>query len=190
MHTGDWLGSPVVPLPAETARAELVRTWLRTFGPATLDDIKWWFGSTLTATRHALATIDAVPVDLHGAPGYALPDDLEAEADPDPWAALLPGLDVTTMGWADKDWYLGEHRSQVFDSNGNAGPTAWWNGRVVGGWYQDGDARVQLQLLEDAGDGRKALIRKADELTQWLGGTRISPRFPSALSRTAAETTR
>ena len=43
------------------------------------------------------------------------------------WAstlALLPGLDVTTMGWFDRDWYLGEHAKQVFDRTGNAGPTA------------------------------------------------------------------
>ena len=88
------------------------------------------------------------------------------------------------MGWTDRDWYLGEHRGQVFDSNGNAGPTAWWNGRVVGGWVQDTAGRVQLQLLGDPGrDGRKALARNADELTDWLDGVRVRPRFPSPLSR-------
>ena len=113
-----------------------------------------------------------------------LPDDLEPVPAPPPWAALLPGLDVTTMGWTDRDWYLGEHRGQVFDSNGNAGPTAWWNGRVVGGWVQDTAGRVQLQLLGDPGhDGRKAWARKADELTDWLDGVRVRPRFPSPLSR-------
>lgn len=87
------------------------------------------------------------------------------------------------MGWFDRDWYLGEHRSQVFDRNGNAGPTAWWNGRVVGGWTQDDDGRVQLQLLEDVGrNGRTALQRRAEELTEWLDGVRVSPRFPSPLS--------
>jgi Winged helix DNA-binding domain len=113
-----------------------------------------------------------------------LPDDLEPESDVEPWCALLPGLDVTTMGWLDRGWYLGNHRSSVFDSNGNAGPTAWWSGRVVGGWCQDGDGRVQLQLLDDPGpDGRKALLRKASDLTEWLAGTRINPRFPSPLSK-------
>ncbi|MET0705096.1 MAG: winged helix DNA-binding domain-containing protein [Mycobacterium sp.] len=182
--TAGWLGAPVTMMSAEDAQAELVRTWLRAFGPATLTDLKWWFGSTLTAVRAALAAVDAVAVDLHGSPGYALPDDLEPEPDAAPWAALLPGLDVTVMGWSERDWYLGEHRSQVFDANGNAGPTAWWNGRVVGGWYQDADACVQLQLLEDPGTAaRKALLRKATELTDWLAGARVSPRFPSALSK-------
>src|SRR4029079_14812772 len=134
-----WLPAAVDTVDPEVARAEMVRRWLRTFGPATETDVKWWFGNTLTWARHALRDVDAVEVDLAGTPGFALPDDLEAEAEPDPWGALLPGLDVTTMGWYDPDWYLGEHRSQVFDTNGNAGPTVWWNGRVVGAWAQDDD---------------------------------------------------
>jgi hypothetical protein len=131
-----------------------------------------------------LRDIEAVEVDLQGTPGFVLPDDLEHDGEPDPWAALLPGLDPTTMGWSERDFYLGEHRSQVFDTNGNAGPTAWWNGKVVGGWVQDAAGRVEVRLLDDIGrDGRAALARRADALTEWLDGTRINPRFPSPLSR-------
>ncbi len=82
-----------------------------------------------------------------------------------------------------RDWYLGEHRRQVFDTNGNAGPTAWWKGRVVGGWRQDADARVEVQLLEDiSADGRKALSRPTNSRHGWPEH-RISPRFPSPLSK-------
>jgi Winged helix DNA-binding domain len=179
--TTDWLGQRTAPADAV---AELTRRWLHTFGPATVADVKWWFGTTLTAARKALSDIGAVEVDLDSGPGYALPDDLEIEPEVAPSAALLPGLDVTTMGWFDRDWYLGAHRGQVFDRSGNAGPTAWWNGRVVGGWYQDHQAHVQLQLLEDPGrDGRRALKRRAAELTSWLDGVLIKPRFPSPLSK-------
>lgn len=181
--TADWLDRG--PAPAESGRV-LLRRWLRTFGPATAVDVKWWFGSTLSATRKALGDIGAVEVELDTGPGYALGDDLETEPEVAPTPALLPGLDVTTMGWFDRDWYVGEHRNQVFDRNGNAGPTAWWNGRVVGGWYQDDAARVHVQFLEDPGrDGRRALTRRAAELTSWLDGVRIKPRFPSPLSRAA-----
>jgi len=180
----DWLGAVSKPAAPENARTELVRRWLRTFGPATVNDIKWWFGHTLTWARHALRDIHAVEVDLDGVAGWALPDDLEVEPDVEPWAALLPGLDVTTMGWYDRDWYVGEHRHQVFDRNGNGGPTAWWNGRIVGAWGQDDDGRVELRLLEDVGrDGTRVLQRRADELTAWLDGVRVSPRFPSPLSK-------
>jgi Winged helix DNA-binding domain len=181
--TADWLGQRSTPVDAV---AELTRRWLHTFGPATAVDVKWWFGTTLTAARKALSDIGAVEVAVGSGAGYVLPDDLEIEPEVAPSAALLPGLDVTTMGWFDRDWYLGEHRGQVFDRNGNAGPTAWWNGRVVGGWYQDHEAHVQVQLLEDPGrDGRRALKRLAAELTSWLDGVRIKPRFPSPLSKSA-----
>jgi len=179
-----WLGGSPEILPAEKARAEVVRAWLRAFGPGTVTDIKWWLGGTLTAVRQALRDVDAVEVNLDGSPGFALPDDVEPEPAAGPWGALLPGLDVTTMGWSERGWYLGKHRKQVFDTNGNAGPTAWWNGRVVGGWRQDTDGRVELQLLEDPGrDARRALSRRADRLTAWLDGVRVSPRFPSPLSK-------
>ncbi len=179
-----WLGAAAEPTAAEAAREVVVRAWLRTFGPATVNDLKWWFGNTLTWARDGLRDVEAVEVDMDGVTGYVLPDDLEPEPEPDRWCALLPGLDVTTMGWQDRDWYLGEHRGQVFDRNGNAGPTAWCDGRVVGGWRQDADGRVVLQLLEDVGArAAKALARKADDLTEWLSGVRINPRFPSPLSK-------
>jgi hypothetical protein len=180
----DWLPAAEVAVEADDARAQVVRRWLRTFGPATVTDIKWWFGNTLTWARHALRDIGAVEVDLDGAPGFVLADDLDPEPQPDPWCALLPGLDVTTMGWFDRDWYLGGHRSQVFDTNGNGGPTVWCNGRIVGGWGQNDDGRVELRLLEDVDRGaRKALQLRADALTEWLDGVKVSPRFPSPLSR-------
>jgi hypothetical protein len=179
-----WLSSVWEPEAPEVARAELVRRWLRAFGPATETDVKWWFGNTLTWARHALRDIDAVEVDMDGVTGFVLPDDLDVEPDVDPWCALLPGLDVTTMGWYDRDWYLGGHRGQVFDTNGNGGTTAWWNGRIVGGWGQDADGRVEVRLLEAVGrDAKRALQRRSDELTAWLDGVRVSPRFPSPLSR-------
>jgi hypothetical protein len=183
-RTEDWLGTPVQAPPPHAAQADLTRRWLAAFGPATTADIKWWLGTTLTAVRKALSEIGAVEVELQGGTGWALPDDLDPEPAAPPSCALLPGLDGTTMGWFQREWYLGDHRDRVFDRNGNAGPTAWWNGRVVGGWYQDDGARVRVQLLEDPGrDGRRALQRRADELTSWLDGVRISPRFPSPLSK-------
>ncbi|OBJ54072.1 winged helix DNA-binding domain-containing protein [Mycobacterium sp. 1423905.2] len=186
--TSGWLPERAEPWSEPAARAEWTRRWLRTFGPATVEDIRWWQGSTLTAVRAALTDLGAVEVDLHGSRGYALPDDLEPEPVAPLWCALLPSLDPTTMGWAQRDWYLGEHRGHLFDRNGNAGATAWCNGRVVGGWYQDGNARVQVQLLEDPGrDARQALERRAEELTTWLDGVRISPRFPSPLAKSAVD---
>ncbi|MGV0874416.1 winged helix DNA-binding domain-containing protein [Mycolicibacterium sp. XJ879] len=181
--TPQWVNTAAA-VDHDVARTALVGRWLQAFGPATVTDIKWWFGNTVTWARQALADLDAVQVDLDGAPAYVLPDDLDVEPEPEPWCALLPGLDVTTMGWFDRDWYLGDHRSQVFDRNGNGGPTAWCDGRIVGGWLQDADGRVKVRLVEEVGrDAQKSLQQRAEELTDWLDGVRINPRFPSPLSK-------
>ena len=120
-----WLGKPLeAPREAEGVGA-LVAAWLRAFGPGTAADLKWWLGSTVKAVRMALADVGAVEVDLDGQTGYLMPDDLDPVDPVEPWAALLPPLDPTTMGWQERDWYLGPHRAQLFDAAGNAGPTIW-----------------------------------------------------------------
>jgi hypothetical protein len=183
-----WLGDEIRPPSAAEGVARLVEHWLRAFGPGTAADIKWWLGSTLTAVRKALIDVEAVEVDLDGKIGYLLPDDLEATDPVAPWGALLPPLDPTTMGWFERDWYLGPHRAQLFDTNGNAGPTAWWEGRIVGGWRQTDAGDVVVQVLEDVGsDGLEALELEAASLTDRLGGTRVPPRFPSPLSKAPAK---
>ena len=120
-----------------------------------LEAIPGWRADLTTAqVRAQLRDVGAVEVDLDGTPGYVLPDDLDPEPACDRWCALLPGLDVTTMGWQHRDWYLGPHRAHVFDRNGNGGPTAWCDGRIVGGWTQDPDGRVVDPLaVGDRGGG-------------------------------------
>jgi Winged helix DNA-binding domain len=177
-----WLGEEVAAVEEADGVAGLVQQWLRAFGPGTAADVKWWLGSTLTAVRRALADLDAVEVDLDGQTGYLLPDDLEAVEPIEPWAALLPPLDPTTMGWTEREWYLAPYKAQLFDTAGNAGPTVWWEGRIVGGWRQTESGDVDLQLLEDIGEeGRRALQDESERLTEWLDGTRVLPRFPSPL---------
>lgn len=74
----------------------------------------------------------------------------------------------------------------LFDSAGNAGPTCWVDGRIVGGWHQTDDGEVILDLLEDiGGDATQALEAEAGRLTGWFGGRRILPRFPSPLQAQA-----
>lgn len=178
-----WLPDGIAELPVAEARADLARRWLRTFGPATRDDLKWWTGWTVRATTEALAAIEAINVDLDdGATGYVLPDDLDPTPAPEPWVAVLPTLDASTMGWADRDWYLGTYRRALFDTNGNGGPTVWVDGRIVGGWAQRPDGEIVPHLLEDVGaEARSAIDRETARLAEWIGPIRMRSTFPSPL---------
>jgi len=179
-----WLPGGVPAWSLQEAQAELVRRWLRGFGPATIADVKWWTGLPMGQVRRAVAETGAVEVDLDGTPGLVLPDDLDPVPAPEPWVALLPALDPTTMGWAGRDFYLDPHRPALFDRNGNAGPTIWLNGHVVGGWAQRGTGEVVLRLLEDVGtDATEAIEAEAARLTAWLTPLRVTPRFRTPLER-------
>jgi len=97
---------------------------------------------------------------------------------------MLPGLDPTTMGWKDRHWYLGEHAGRLFDTTGNAGPTVWVDGRVVGGWAQRDGGEVVYRLLEDVGSHARSLVEaEVAALADLLGTTRVTPRFPVPLQR-------
>jgi hypothetical protein len=179
-----WLAKPLPNLEPEAARAELATRWLAAYGPAAVADFKWWTGWTLGQTRTALAAIGAAEVDLDGTPGIALSNDLESEREPEPWAALLPALDPTVMGWKERHWYLGEHGPALFDRNGNAGPTVWWDGHVVGGWAGRGDGEIAFRLLEDVGaDALRAIETEAERLERWLDGAKVTPRFATPLAK-------
>ena len=183
----DWLGEAPEALDEQTGYAALVARWLARFGPGTEADIVWWLGATKGAVRRALEDIDAVAVELaDGSPAWVHPDDAGEVAPPQPWAALLPALDPTTMGWKERGFYLGEHAPLIFDRNGNAGPTAWWNGRIVGGWTQTDDgtvAVVPIGTLPRA--AKKPLEAAAEHLTTWMDGDVVRTIYQSPLVRSA-----
>ena len=161
------------PMETADAQAELARRWLAAFGPVSADvagDLKWWAGWTVAATKRALTAAGEVRTS----------EPVEAE----PWAALVPSLDPTTMGWKERSWYLGDLRPALFDSNGNAGPAIWWSGQIVGAWAQRSTGEVVTRLLVDVGrEGADAVEAEAERLQRWLdaGGTVVRPRFRTPL---------
>ncbi|MEU0170582.1 winged helix DNA-binding domain-containing protein [Streptomyces iakyrus] len=196
---GSWTSSrfrwAVAPAHAELepaeAQAELLRRWLAACGPATEADLKWWTGWRVTEVRRALSAIGAEPVALDEGTGYVAGGDAGPLPRPgEPWAALLPALDPTAMGWQQRDWYLApELRPRLFDGSGNVGPTVWWDGRVVGGWAQRPDGELVWRILDEEGVGREALAAiesEAERLSGWVGTTRITPRFRTPLEKELA----
>ncbi|KAA1418679.1 winged helix DNA-binding domain-containing protein [Nocardioides humilatus] len=189
VRTDRWVGDAGEPWPGDEGYAELVRRWLTTFGPGTETDIVWWLGATKGIVRRALVDVGAVEVSLDGGGvGWVLPDDVEPAPAVEPWAALLPTLDPTVMGWKERGFYLdGADVPFLFDRNGNAGNTAWWDGRVVGCWVQDDAGVVRVLLRHDLpAEATAALDLEAERLTTWLDGVRIVNVYASPQMKGAA----
>ncbi len=188
---------PVPEADGDAARGRVLDGYLRRFGPATLTDLVWWTGWTKTQTRAALATFETVEVEIDGEvpgggvgeePGLLLADDADPVEAPEPWAALLPSLDPTPMGWKQRRWYLGGHQGPLFDRNGNVGPTVWVDGRIVGGWSQRPDGEVVVSLLEEIeADERRLIEAERRRIQDFVGPVVVRPSFPTPLQRELSE---
>ena len=132
------------------------------------------------------AQVGAVEVELAEGNGWVLPEDVEPSPEPtEPWAAFLPSLDPATMGWKHRDWYLDPaHRLLLVDTAGNAGPTVWWDGEIIGAWAQRGDGKVVWRLLADRGEqARQAVESEVARLQDWLDDHGLVARFVAPLAR-------
>ena len=150
----DWLDGGLLG-DLEPSREAAVAGWrfagCTAFGPGTAKDLQWWTGWTVATTRRALADCGPSRSGSTRAPAGSRPGDDEpvgpvgsvggaaARARPD-----HDGLEAARLVPAPP------RAAQAFDRMGNAGPTIWVDGRVVGGWAQTPDGEVRTQFFVEA----------------------------------------
>jgi len=138
------------------ARETTVKQYLACYGPATVKDISWWSGFTMTEVRRILQDLarETAEVDIPELKGtYVMlaadRDDLErSEPSGQPVVNLLPPLDPYLMGYKERERYLdNQHYNLVFDRSGNSTSTILVEGRVVGVWDFSDKPRPTVKLL-------------------------------------------
>jgi hypothetical protein len=165
----DWLGAPP-KLSVAAATAELVRSYLHGFGPASPAEIADWAGLGLKSVRAALGTLELRTflaedgTELLDLPRLPLPG-----ADTPAPPRFLPVWDATMLAHARRTQVLPEeHRSKVFNTKTpQSMATFLVDGRVAGSWrFEKG--KIALDPFERIDPGRRReLEREAKRLAEF-----------------------
>lgn len=168
-------------LPAERAEEELLRLYLRAFGPATPSDFVAWTRMLLSDARGIWARVEPelAPVDVNGDTAWILRSDLaelESSELPRLSVRLLPYFDSFLLGHAGRGHLLeARHHGRVYRPQGWIAPVLLVNGRVAGVWnhLQKGNRLVvRVTKFSTLAPGVAPGIREeAQELARFLDCT-------------------
>lgn len=118
------------------AMSELLRRYLRSYGPATLADFSYWTGVPLALIKPAFEQVreELTEVTVAGMRGQRWLYQAEVTDDL-PKVRLLAKFDPLTMGHKDKTLFLEEkHRTQIIRIAGQVEAAVLANGKMVGSW--------------------------------------------------------
>lgn len=172
-----WLKAWVVPEPQEAWR-EIVRRYLRTYGPATREEFaRWWGMQPATAGRILKASADEVEeVEIEGWAGWTLIGDVAAmrKARLRLPVRLLPAFDVYVAGTRPKASLVDQRfEARVFRQAGWITPVVLIDGMVAGVWgHERRGAEIEV-AVEPFGTlsaaRRREVAEEADRLGIFLG---------------------
>lgn len=130
-------------LPVAEAETELLRRYLRAFGPAAVKDFVAWSGVTVTGARAIWARLagELTPVRVGGETAWLLRQDLAAlrRAKFDrPLVRLLPYFDSFLMGHKERDHLVDAAQyKRVYRAAGWISSVVLVDGRVAGVWSME-----------------------------------------------------
>ena len=176
-----WLPDGIAEMPVDDARAELVRRWLRRSARArattssggragrSLPRSRRWRRSTPSRwISGEVGSATSSPMTSSRSRSPSRGSRCSPRSTPRPWAGK--SATGTSVGIA----------AALFDNAGNAGPTIWVDGRIVGGWAQRRDGEIAPRLLEDVGaETTQAIDAEAARLAQWIGPVSVRAMYPS-----------
>jgi len=152
-----WLGRP---LRKSADRAELVRRYLASFGPATVRDAEAWsgvggLGEVFEAVRGELEIFK----DEHGRELFDLPGAPRPPEDAEAPVRLLPEFDNLVLAHADRSRVIADrHREHLTTKNLRVRATALVDGTVAAFWRLEKKATVVVEPLRTLKAGERRAI--------------------------------
>ena len=169
----EWVPHPR-RLDGDEALGEFVGRYLRSHGPATLDDFCWWTKLSVREAKAGLAATD-VPLDeltIDGTRYWMAPELAQLSAGS---VAALPGFDEMLLGYRDRSASLPDKYAAAIvpGNNGMFLSTMVADGRVVGTWRRrrtSAGVTVTASPLEPLSNRVRArFVDAADRYGRFLG---------------------
>ena len=180
-NRGVWLPDLAWDPPGTGAACvSLARRYFRSYGPASLHDLAFWFGCRVGEAKEWIRALgeEFVEVSVAGQSLHAVPGDLGAiQADPPPrrdWPPrLLHRFDPLLLAHKDKSWLVAdEHYKAVWRKAGYVEAVALVGGRITGTWRYDRKGRgieVRLRLFGPVpAAAKRALGREAESVAEYF----------------------
>lgn len=173
VHPERWLGA-VELRDHDDALSELVRRYLRAYGPATHEDFARWWGGESAAARRILRSLgdEFVPVEAEGRQAWMLAEDVDLllSLDPPRSVHLLPNFDLYTLHYRPREAFLPpDTYDRVFRTAGWISPVVLYDGAVAGVWERKRrELRVDL-FVRETKRLRAGIDREARRLGEFLG---------------------
>lgn len=122
------------PMEQEAAQLELVRRYFTNYGPATVKDAAYFFGTTQAKVRQLLAKIPAERCECLGKTFFYLENGFCNHSIPE--CILLAGFDPFMLGYdkAESLVLARENIRDIFNLSGIVRPAILLNGKVAGWW--------------------------------------------------------
>jgi hypothetical protein len=135
VRTEQWLPAQE-PVEEVQAQAELLRRYLRAYGPATLRDFAHWSGISMVAVKALRPLVDAEVADYDGM--LVLREDvrdLQSASFSQNSVHLLPYFDVYLLAHRFKEHFLKpQFYKRVYRNQGWISPVVLINGEIAGVW--------------------------------------------------------
>jgi hypothetical protein len=163
-----WLGRPTTQLDVR----DLVRRYLRAFGPATAADMTTWSRVTrLGPVFAAMADgLDVVETE-DGRRLYDVPGAPRVDGSAPAPVRLLGAYDNVFLSHADRARIVPEeHRGRWAGTNGGVGSTVWADGFLAGLWWWRDDAVVLDLFRPFTRTERRELDDEVERVTTLLSG--------------------
>ena len=122
------------PMAEEPARIELARRYFTHFGPATIKDAAYFFGTTQTKVKSWLKQLSITETSLDGKSYFYINNGLLSCKLPA--CLFLAGFDQLMLGYEKTEslFLPKEHMREIFNLAGIVRPAVLVNGTVVGWW--------------------------------------------------------